>query len=662
MPNRAFRTRNATRQGTTLLEVLVVIVIFLVGILAVMEIFPRGFKILITTSRNSVSSALARDQIEQLTSAPDQMPEMILPIVPTPTGYAVNANYDIRNFSAVGNKIDNAGILYNGATALGPWQRFSGPNVVRRVIGEGKPIPAPRQVGSSSLYYGGALLLRFGPIDFDAADATSLVAYGNDMIPLNREPGPIENPQDGTFYILNPEGSGIQLSLPSGPVNFRYHYSVSAYVAVNGKVVKSDFLDMTIPVPSSIIDPVTGRYPNYIFSMAGGGAGQISNLLSVDTSTLRLQRQFAPIGNNVAFSNDPYEFKLLDSKLGLLLFNPIGNSVTFDKGTGREPLTARVNYNVYDWRVLRDEFRLSAISGPQQYKLSIGSLKVAGLTQEDGLTITPHPTLELAPSDGSIDLSPADQIHSDNLVIVDLETGGLVMERKPGDAANTPNPLVTVNKSNGIITFIDADKNTTNGTTGYILLADGTTAKVPLENRAMRALYRTNNDFAVQVLKAPPHYTVSTMPSPGLAQYFVGRSDLYYGAGAGVGVATRIYFPRMDAGRKVTIGRVNYFSGGQPKQLIGQDFLIQPPSQLDPQGAYVDLADVDAAATGFDYSSGAPVADVKGASVGVRVSWNPEYFTLGTNQDLNLQSLDTWGRSYRTSTNETYLDSGKVAR
>ena len=56
--------RNRHRLGTTLVEVLVVIVVFLVGILAVIQIFPKGYQILLLTRGKSVSQALARDTME----------------------------------------------------------------------------------------------------------------------------------------------------------------------------------------------------------------------------------------------------------------------------------------------------------------------------------------------------------------------------------------------------------------------------------------------------------------------------------------------------------------------------------------------------------------------------------------------------------------------
>lgn len=70
--------RKRQTAGSTLIEVLVVIVIFLVGILAVVQIFPKGLNILVLARTNSVANALSRDQVEYLKAHVDQLPEDIV--------------------------------------------------------------------------------------------------------------------------------------------------------------------------------------------------------------------------------------------------------------------------------------------------------------------------------------------------------------------------------------------------------------------------------------------------------------------------------------------------------------------------------------------------------------------------------------------------------
>ena len=265
----------------------------------------------------------------------------------------------------------------------------------------------------------------------------------------------------------------------------------------------------------------------------------------------------------------------------------------------------------------------------------------------------------MEPSDQDYtDTSPADELHSNILVIVDKSTGGVVMDRLPL-AAPPPqasaNPLVTVNKSTGVITFRDIDANPANGTQGRILLPDGSITQVALENRALRALYRVKNEFAVQVLKAASHYTASATNPPGAGQFFVDTS------------LPRLYFPRMDGGRKVNVGELNYIDGsGRVRQILGQDFLIRTDSAS--PLPYIDLGDVDTTAVRFvnpltdPPGYGMPAKDVKGASLAVRVLWNPNTFFLGLDAIENMNRLDRWGQGWRRSTNETFIERGEVSQ
>ena len=75
--------RNRSTAGTTLIEVLVVIVIFLIGILAIVQVIPGGFRILRDTRDTSIGTALGRAEMERLKTNESQLPEMILPVTYT---------------------------------------------------------------------------------------------------------------------------------------------------------------------------------------------------------------------------------------------------------------------------------------------------------------------------------------------------------------------------------------------------------------------------------------------------------------------------------------------------------------------------------------------------------------------------------------------------
>jgi hypothetical protein len=216
---------------------------------------------------------------------------------------------------------------------------------------------------------------------------------------------------------------------------------------------------------------------------------------------------------------------------------------------------------------------------------------------------------------------------------------------------STNQNLITVNKSTGVVTIADMDNDPTNGITGLLLLPDGTTTTIQMDNRAVRALYMANNEYSVQVLKAASQYTISTTPvNLSAGQFYIGGTLVAQGS------PWRIYFPQSDHGRKVTVGEVTYTrsTDGFVHDMIGQDFLVKAPDPV--LGLpYIDLTDVDPNATAVNFNNGFGARNIKGMSVAVRVLWNPTIFHLTGNTQSNMTSLSNWGQSWRKTTNETFL-------
>ena len=525
---------------------------------------------------------------------------------------------------------------------LGNWQFLTASNITRRVIGEGQRVPAPQVVGaagSGTSYLGGLMVLQFGPISYVPPSQTTvsnLSVYGNDFEQIIGAPVNNALRYDYQYYVTSPSNASITLQLPSGAStdpnnpNRSYRVSFSAYIQVGTKVVRRDYTELQpVLVNGQPLDP-TGQYPLVPVPLATLVAPD--TIVSVDLNTLNVQRYFRQLVKDTSqpFSQtDPYEYKLLNENLGVLLFNPLGNGVTISRqGHDREALTARVNYDVYDWRILHDDFRIDNgvlpgvvdAANPQlltaEHKLPVGALKVAGLSGVDGLPITAIPPLELKTNDGSTDTSAANSKGADNFVLMDMATGGVYFESQPTDPAV---PLITVNKSTGVVTITSDPQGTTGGISEWLLLPDGSQANVQMDNRAVRALYMTKQEYSVQVLKASSQY--SAAPSPlnlTTGQFFIGQSD---GINGNPG---EIYFPQSDNGRKVTVGEVAYTSSadGFIHHLFAQDFLIQNHSN-DPLGPSIRLIDVDGTANGIDFTNGFGARGIKGASVAVRVLWNP---------------------------------------
>ena len=232
---------------------------------------------------------------------------------------------------------------------------------------------------------------------------------------------------------------------------------------------------------------------------------------------------------------------------------------------------------------------------------------------------------------------------------MDLRTGGTYVEQN----------LIQVDKSRGLITFLDADASR-DGIQGTVLLPDGTTKEVDLAGRPVRALYQARYEWAVQVLKSASSYAV-TASTPTVGQFYVG------GSGAIGGDVHRIYFPPCDTGRKVTVGQLWYFDPGDtsPRSVQSQDFKIKPADAVGDTTKlpYIDIRDVDGNATSFDQTTyGYAARDIKGSSLVVRTIWNPNSFSLSNNSAANVRNQVTWGQSWRHSTSETFLDQGVTSR
>lgn len=645
------------RLGTTLIEVLVVIVVFTIGILAVAQIFPKGFRILDQSRRTAVAVALARDLGEQLKAHPESLPEEIVPVAEDGSGLLVvdpaRSPYDL---GPQGQLLTQAGVLTSASNvAFGDWQRLTGANVMRRVIGESAKISAPRQVGLTPEYYGSPTILQFGPIDYRPGSGNMSV-YGNDLVSHQGLPAAGDVRDDSEYFITNANTASISLSLPSGETGRNYRVSFSAYVTVGGQTQRQEFIGLG-PVNVAAQTPANGEYP--LVTVALQTLINPTPLLSVDTSTIRVQRFFDQIAKNASFVAagetvpNPYKFKLLNESLGVLLFSPEAYNVSVLKPDGRhEALIARVNYDVYDWRIIREDFRVTSET-PSLHELAVRGMKVSNEQGPDG---RPNGLMfgEAAPATaGFADMSSANAIASDNFMLVDLDTGGVYCEISKTVAGKR---LISVDKSLGVITFTTLDASQA-GTIGELLLPDGNTRSVKLDGRAVRALYMTKNEFSAQVLKGAAQYRRATAPTNlGTAEYYAGP----------LGDATKIYFSRSNQGRKINVGEIHYFRAGETtaRALYSQDFLVDFP-RVDASGLglpAIDLKDVDPLAASLDYTSGYAARDIKGASIAVRVLWNPEIFRLQASPAANMTALEQWGRNWRRSTDDTFIVRAEVIR
>ena len=227
--------KSTRRAGTSLIELLVVIVVFLIGILAILQIFPGGFRVLTTTRNMAVARQLSRAQIEMLKARANTLGEMVLDVQYAVIGATgtlnifVDGSHNQNDLGHPGQGIDLNGNVIQGADTIGRWDLVSASNRTRRVVAEGGRVPAPRQVGSD---FGGLMLLQFSPISFDPAPAyaTLLTVYGNDMARRFGEPGP--RVRNWEYYVDEPEEPTARIFLPGDAARpLSYRLTMSAWIS-----------------------------------------------------------------------------------------------------------------------------------------------------------------------------------------------------------------------------------------------------------------------------------------------------------------------------------------------------------------------------------------------------------------------------------------------
>jgi type II secretory pathway pseudopilin PulG len=615
-------------QGTTLIEVLVVMVIFLLGILAVIQIFPGGLRILSQSRDRAVASARARAESEFIKGNSDQLPERILPVTATWTAMGIKLEADSNRLpnelgpNAAG--IDGDGNLLDGSgNILGPWQLLTGANAQRRIIGEGGLIPSPRAVGS---LYGGLMILRYAPVVVNSNYPEYFEVYGNDMNQRYGDPAGWRT-RNYDYFVDELDNASAVIYLPRSTTKTRsYRISLSALVKDgSSNLVQRDIVTTT---PISVSPDASGGYES--FKLTDYVCSGAETLVSIDSDSMRVARLFDQV---TSFSADPYEYQMLDSNLGSILFNPTGFNYKERRQNGRlVPLMGRVNYYVYDWRILKEDFRIPSTDRPL-YQLIQGNLMITGKSGADGLT---NPGLPL--SAGQVSGRPA-------LALLDLDTGGIYASDS-----------IQVDGSRGVITFIDKDGDTTNGVQMDLLYPGATaTTTITATGRSVRVLYMLNGEWAVQVMKAPSQYSRS-WDAPGVAQFYVGGSNASL---SNPGNSRRIYLPWNDLGKKVSVETIYYRRTGDdlnlaPREMNGQDFVIS--SDTDSFGPFIDIQSVDPDAAYIDLSYyGYGARNVKGASISVRVLWNLSSFKLTGDSAENMRRFNVWMGEWRKSETETYL-------
>lgn len=517
------RVRNGTRRGISLVEVLVVLVILVVGIFAIMQLFPQGFGSLRFTAARSTADSLARQNEEYLRKFSENLPDAIVArdrdtgqlrtdLLPT------NLNESLPYLQV---------LLGGGAFPPPDDPRYSGINQVRTVLGETLKVPPPQRTSMAlpneivSLYH-----VLFSPLYSTQPmgnDSGGVVAYTG--TPLRRvvfqDPPSAENWQELRTY--GPFGYGInyetrQLYFLSTGYN-RFYWFEASYRTGTG------------PLGRHLFDLRRTRVAVGANALGSGETVAIPGTGTLEPGSDVVQRELTQIAPGTPFSadprgapgtDDPFQFKVYDSLFGMLGFHPYLATEALPLQAGRG-LVLRLDYETDDWHILRQDVTVpSGVVDPSGaralHALAVDAPPIKKVGDvEDWVNIVSGPggpdglfeyqgLMRFYPAHGAVPQRPGTP--GVDLVLVDVASGYQI---------DSTTMQAGGNSSNGVINY----------NTGIIHLADpatfsppadlpGPAVTLPTAGRHLRLYYRSSDDYGVGTFKSFTRFTRRDPQVPGV--------------------------------------------------------------------------------------------------------------------------------------------------
>jgi len=588
-------------RGVSLVEVLVALVVFLIGMMAVVRMFPGGFATMKHSENVTLASRLAQAEIERWKGRSSNLPAGILAWGESGTAgvFVVYTDVDPENVS---ESIPPGGYYFSDA------------NRFRRVHAEATKIPVP----SGTRWNGASVyVLGFSPVACSTADPNPdpILVYGG---PMRRRALRRYLPDLGlrsyNEYAIDydySDGDSEAAVIYLRPAAFYREFVISySYWKDSGpsSVRMETVLGQSLEVAAGVsrVDITVGTEGALLADEIG--------FRGIDHRSESLHRQFQELpvtGGTVDWNlDDPYQFALADRLAGVLAFNPLGYGYEELTTRGKEPLTAYIDYTVLDWHIIREERRLPDVfSSPVDLdaKLTLRFIKKQGETAEfDGSTYA--------------GLAPAFGLVSDVLA-VDIETGDVYSENEASFVPGTSRPAMQVNYKEGIIRFDPLFP---------AVRASNPDAVSPFAGRTFRIYYRADSDWAVQVFKAYDEYRPNNDASLNHRRYYVHDGIIYFPrcyAGCGVAVDYS-YRLNGEATDRYVSGEAYQISEDTGAYNLCYVDLVGRLRQLHGTGAVVDIRSI---------------SKVYGVSVGARVIWRESGrgFLAGRWRKVELQTYLT---------------------
>jgi len=607
----------SARRATSLVEVLVVLVVLLIGVFAVIRVFPLGLTFLRSSGNRIVATRFAQAMMEQLKSDESNLPESVEYGFVDPSGPV----------TAVGTDPDDLSARSDG----NPY--YSDVNKWRRIRGEAVRIgmPTPGSFGSGFQY-----MVKFGPVYIDPAFGnpgtapTGHEAYLSVVsAPLvagdsnaDSESGSI-NPyrfrgglRSSRHYVLDPGtagGGAYFLVLPSSRERtFRVRCLVAEGDATDGSPGSVRAVEESLVVPANSYQwvPVT--------SVAGGE----SIVPGSDLVTRAFRRLTA--GDNWT-ADDPYEYKLVSANiasspgstsvanLGQLAFHPAGATQPDEISPTRQGFTAYVDYYVLDWHILRDDREVPAVAadaaGAVPIKLTLGKIKRNGDANPDNTLY-----------DGLFPSGDTDPSANFDLRMIRLDTGQ-VLTQGDYDLRN--------DTDSGADYWVRDGRDGTWDTGTFYVNSNRLHAGTPV-----RVLYKGDGEWAVSLQKASSLYRAWISTQAGRPPSNGADLGLVYGDPSRFGLeGSRIYFWRSEINKSVVVRLETVDSGGERSRQAPVQVSID---KTDGDHAYADLARfLPTGTVRFRVVGG----EVRGVSTKVRVTWKDR---IDDRAPWQVQDLDTY--------------------
>lgn len=624
--------------GTSLLEIMVVLVVLLIGVFAVIRIFPVGFGTLRANESRTIAGRLSRQLMEQLKADEDNLPRGV--------HYSF---YDQSTGTRVFNTEEDPDDLRpvtNAAGRANPY--FSDVNKFRFIEGEPVKIPLPTAV-SGAYQVGSLYTLKFGPIymdpvvgDPDAVPTTSsqrllfdsyLKVYGAPLRTIRVDSNDGQNPDNYRGYVRGPQtclvdhGDGSTAYILFAPANKERIFYVSySYETASGSD-SEDRIEMTIP---GDMQYVWRPIPN----PKNGGSASAQDLIE---GSVTVERGFGRLKSADAWDgSDPYEYKLLSgnvaastgktsfANVGVLAFNPSGANYSERTVYGQRAFTAFVDYAVLDWHILREDREVPStlsISGIVTLRTTLGFIKRAGQPEADDTIYQ--------------------GLYRDAGIPVDIQIFDLQgsVARDPAVNPGLGDPLRAGDYDNRATSdadkdyWIDFDERRGTYRTGTLHI---NTNRVPRGSQ-LRILYKAEGDWAVAVQKASERYDLrfTQYPpdgEPGLfTRNLAGRQLFFHHNDLNKSIVATIQYalPNGDV-KRIPALKMNIdqsFTGANGKRYAAvnvADFITNATLRNE----------FIAAETNWGLAS-----DVNGVSLKTRVIWRDNNSQTNT---WRIQDLDTY--------------------